>query len=134
MKAKAVLSISFALGAALTLTAIEGATAQPKSAPPFQIRGCTTYLQLMEAQQTALNRDEALLRFLKEKRSLAGQSRSPSSPTSTPEQSASEHIAGVDYDVEIGKLAYMTENGRKFLTSLDLAYHVCIKTPPRRAR
>ena len=105
------------------------ASAQPKPAPPLRIPGCTTYLQLMEAQHAALERDEAMLAYFKEKRAA----QASSAPQAT-NPVAGEKPVAIDYDVEIGKLAFMMDNGRKFMTSLDTAYHMCIKTPPAPAK
>jgi hypothetical protein len=112
------------------------ATAQQKRDPRLVIQDCVTYLRMFELQHRIIETETFTLGTLKDaraKQAVGGQSpaAAPADPKPADQTGqASPAAAPVDYDIEIGKLAFTIEKDRRVLTAIEHRYKECLKAPP----
>jgi hypothetical protein len=126
-------NLKFGLGliAALGATCVIAA-AQEKQKPKFVIRDCVTYLRLLELQHRNIETETFMLGTLKDARTKQG---APASSGPTPDnqtRQAPSTTAAIDYDIEIGKLAFTIEKDRRVLSAIERRYKECLQAPPWR--
>ena len=125
-----------ALTVSAAFIAVNAAAAQPASRPAFKIRGCTTFLQLAEAEYNVIDGDTARLTKLKAERASVLEPKTtgtvPSTQSSQPatKPAATPELAKL-YDVQIGNLETGLQSKRKVLAAVEKAYRDCIKVPPQ---
>ena len=102
------------------------AAAQQKRDPKLVIQDCVTYLRMFELQHRIIETETYTLDALKDARA-----KQPVQDKGSAIASAdSKTTAAIDYDIEIGKLAYTIEKDRRVLTAIEHRYKECLKAPP----
>lgn len=125
------LKFGLALIAAVGATCVTAA-AQERQKPKFIVQDCVTYLRMFELQHRIIETETISLDMLKDDRAKqAGTASSNRAPADEARQ-LPPTTAAIDYDIEIGKLAFTIEKDRRVLTAIERRYKECLQAPPWR--
>lgn len=119
--------LGLVLVGAMSATSFGAAIAQEKPKRPLAIRDCVSYLRMSDMQRGIIDYEMWKLNELKKERAQRAV-RDQNKIAAASEVKSDE--PAIDYDVEIGKLAFTLDKDRKVLAAIGHRYGECIKAPP----